>query len=109
MRTLLPILIAVALAACSADTPPPPPTTTSPPPRTPAPLDHLVLAEDLPDMTPVPFAHSHHLDASVVGRDVACADCHHRLAEHADRIPSRCSECHAPEREPHDETDPPDL
>jgi hypothetical protein len=104
MRALPPFLIAALLVACAPGSPLEPP-----PARTPAPLDHLVLAEDLPDMTPVPFAHSHHLDAAVVGREVACADCHHTLKEHLDRIPTRCSECHAPEREPHDETDPPDL
>jgi Class III cytochrome C family len=104
MSRIWPILL--VLAACADPEPPTPRTPT----RLPALLARLVLAEDVDWMTPVSFGHELHLDARLMGKDMACADCHHPLREDPDLVPRSCSSCHPSEDEAHDDpTGPPDI
>lgn len=85
--------------------------------RLPAPLREITLVEDHPTTTPVRFSHALHADARAMGRFVACAECHHTLADGKEEVPSACATCHEPvymaervdEAGPHDHAGPPDL
>lgn len=77
----------------------------------------LMANENHPAMSPVRFTHARHVDPEVMGRDVACAECHHPLNEEPGKIPAACTSCHPfnhevePQDEsvPHEHLEPPDL
>ena len=96
-----PILVVVFLVACS-------PTEPSPV-RIPTAIADLTLCEADPTITPVEYPHARHLDASVMGRAMACVDCHHDVADDPTAVPRRCEACHPHETDPHDDTMPPDI
>lgn len=85
--------------------------------RLPAALERLTLVEDHPSISPVVFDHALHVDPGVMGRDVACAECHHTLRDDPQQVPRRCTECHIytylaeeiDEDEPHQHAPAPDL
>ena len=99
-RTL--ILAGLLIAACSGPADP----TRDVPKRVPTVLANLLLSEDSDEIGPVAFPHAIHSDAGAMGRERACADCHHMLSEDAETIPAPCGRCHPLEPT---EGKPPDL
>ncbi|MBI4882124.1 MAG: hypothetical protein HY812_21055 [Planctomycetes bacterium] len=89
------------------------------PQRSPLPdsLAVFLMNEHHPAMSPVLYTHARHVDPAVMGRQMACAECHHTLKERPDEIPASCGDCHPQALEagehdeslPHDEAQPPDL
>jgi hypothetical protein len=87
--------------------------------RLPAPLERLTLVEDHPSISPVDFPHAQHVDPAVMGREVACSECHHVLRDHPEAVPRPCTDCHinvylmpdadVPEDEEHEHGPIPDL
>lgn len=112
MRALVavPLGIGVAVAGCAA-------IVREGRPPLPALLGTLTLVEDHPSITPARFDHARHADPAAMGKDVACADCHHPLREDPGAIPRACASCHLPlylqpkadPGAPHEHRGPPDL
>ena len=111
LRPVATLAVAACAAACAAT------AAVGPRGEIPAPLRRLVLVPDHPQISPVEFDHARHADPRAMGRDVACADCHHEIAGRADAVPAACGTCHefaylrppVDESAPHDHSLPPDL
>jgi len=67
--------------------------------RLPSVLAELTLVRDSDEITAVEFPHARHNDTRFVGREMACVECHHTLADLPESIPVACGTCH------HDEED----
>jgi len=88
-----PILILVALAACTAQDEPAPQ-------KIPDALAELVLCEDDATITPVHYKHRWHRE-NASGRVMKCVECHHEIAGKPAAFPQRCEACHPGEAEAH--------
>jgi hypothetical protein len=102
MRTAI-LLGALLLAACSDAGPEATPASDAAPredgagmPRV---LEHLLVARDADEITPIAFPHGRHAAGTPESGPRDCALCHHMLAEEPDRVPGACRDCHPHERQ----------